>query len=136
MKKIIKINSLYLSNLMKKLLYGGVLISVLIFFGLDIDISYRYFISVLLVFVGLLYVFYLNKNFPEYIDIQDDQLKIAFSNKMFFKKGVQEYKKEDISLKEEEDLLLIYNKNELVAKIDILSFNDNDLCEFRSYFSE
>jgi hypothetical protein len=51
------------------LIVAGVIISLIIFITLSVDIAFRYMLSTLIVFAGLLFLFFVNRNEPERIEI-------------------------------------------------------------------
>ena len=91
----------------KRLIVIGVIVSIILFVGLEIELSYRYFLSMLIVFIGLLIVFYKNKYELEKIKLQGEQIELAFFNKVFFKRKPILCLKHDIEVLE---LLLLYRQ--------------------------
>lgn len=78
--------AIYLNRLLWRVVVIGTILSLFIFIGLDIDISFRYFLSMLIVFTGLLIVFYRNRHDLHKLSIEEDTVELIYFNKVFFKK--------------------------------------------------
>lgn len=78
--------AIYLNRLLWRLIVIGTILSLFIFIGLDIDISFRYFLSMLIVCAGFLIVFYRNRHDLQKLSIEEDKVELIFFNKVFFKK--------------------------------------------------
>ena len=55
---VIKFNTKFLTKAIWVLISIGVFLSIVIFLSLEIDIAFRYMFSMLIVFVGILIVFF------------------------------------------------------------------------------
>lgn len=135
MNEEVKCKAIYLTQAFKRLIIIGVLVSVILFLGLKIDLSYRYFLSILFVFLGLLIVFYQNKNELEKIKIEDDRVKLTYFNKVFFKRKPIECLKHDIEAQMQESIIELYKSKKIIAKVRITSVNEDDWQKLKSYFT-
>jgi len=92
------------------------ILSIAIFFSLNIDLAYEYFISMLLVFFSLLVVFYLNRLELDKI-IFNNKVTIRYVNKFFFKRKPHELKKENLKVYEVND-----SKLKIIINYKVIGF--------------
>ena len=59
------------------------LMRLMFFLCLDIDISYRYFFSMLVILIGLLIVFYSNRNDLEQLNIKEEKIELVYLTTCF-----------------------------------------------------
>lgn len=122
-----KFKPIFLNKGFLYLIVTGIIVSLIIFITLSIDITFRYMFSMLIVFAGLLVVFFTNRNEPEKIEIKDNNIHITFFNKVFFKR-----KPIDVSIQELESNLIengiiqltIQGRLIAIARRDALITND------------
>lgn len=134
MNEIIKCKTLYFENILKKFILICLAVSVLIFFGLDVDISYRYFLSMILIFSGLLIVFYINRDEPELIKCYDDKLEFTFFNKVFFKREPLIYEIENLKFDTNEEMIKVFTDKELIAIIRKSAISLEEFEKLKLYF--
>jgi hypothetical protein len=134
MKTTYKFKAKYLNKILWRLVIIGLAISLLIFIGLDIDLIYRYFISMMIIFVGILIVFYLNKNEIEQLNIEDEKLELIYFNKVFFKSKPSNYLKLELNIKSNDDIIELYKDNKLISNIRNESTVNDDWDKLKSYF--
>ena len=134
MNKEIKCKAIFLTRAFKRLIIISLVVSVLLFLGLNIDLSYRYFLSMLFVFTGLLVVFYQNRYELEKLKIQDENIELSFFNKVFFKRKPIQCKKQGIEVQIQEDIITLYKAKQIIAKVRNSSVNKDDWNKLESYF--
>lgn len=134
MKAVFKFNANYLNRNIWILVIIGLIISLLFFLWVNIDVSYRYFWSMLLVFIGILIVFYLNRNELEQLNIKDEKIELFFFNKTFFKRKMLIYVKQELSIELKNNTIKLSKDNRITGKIRKDSTNENDWNEIVSYF--
>ncbi|MCW3466899.1 hypothetical protein [Chitinophaga nivalis] len=83
----IKCKAVYLNKLLLGLYFTGGIAGLLLLLLLKIDKSYSYFLTMLLIFIGTVAVFYLNKHELTLIQKSGDHLTFSFINKSFFKRN-------------------------------------------------
>lgn len=136
MDKIVKFKASYLQKLIWGLIIIGVVFSLVVFLGFDVDIFYGYFLSVMVVFIGVLLVFYFNRYDVEELRLNEENVDLVFFNKVFFKKESKSYKKQDLNTKKSDSLIELNHKNSLVARIRKDSVKDQkEWEEISSYLS-
>jgi hypothetical protein len=134
MKTTIMFKATYLKKALWLLIFIEVAICALIFIALKFDLSYRYFLSMLIVFLGLLIVFYVNRNEPEKIDIEGDKIKISFFNKVFFKRKPCIYSRHDLIFKNHNDIIELFKDNQLIGIIRRSSLSEEGWEKVKVYF--
>lgn len=123
----IKFKPAFLNKGLLYLIVTGVIISLIIFITLSIDITFRYMFSSLIVFAGLLVVFFANRNEPDKIEIKDNKIHITFLNKSFFKrKPIYFFIQELESKISENGIIHLTNKGKLIAIVRRDSLTTND----------
>ncbi|NOX85095.1 MAG: hypothetical protein GXO86_03870 [Chlorobi bacterium] len=123
----IKFKPTFLNKGFLYLIVIGVIISLIIFITLRIDITFRYMLSTLIVFVGLLFLFFVNRNEPEKIEIKDKKIYITFFNRSFFKRKPIEFSIHELESKISEDgIIHLTNKGKLIAIVRKDALIDND----------
>lgn len=133
MKEIIRFNAKHLSKLLTRMIIVGLTITLALVYVVDIELSYVYMLSSLIIFICVLYVFYLNKNDPEFIEICDNELRVSYINKTFFKRDSIVLQKNEINVEKNDDFVNVLQEEEviLVIRKNSLSSSDyNKLCEF------
>jgi hypothetical protein len=114
MNREYKFKPVILTKLFWRLAVIGIITSLVIFTTFNIDIAFRYMFSMLIIFAGLLFVFYINRNEPEYINIEKDTIKITYFNKAFFKRKPGSFSIEELSNKSNNDEIISLNKDSLM----------------------
>ena len=115
-KREINFNPILLKKLIYIMLLIDLILSIAIFFSLNIDLAYEYFISMLLVFFSLLVVFYLNRLELDKI-IFNNKVTIRYVNKFFFKRKPHELKKENLKVYEVND-----SKLKIIINYKVIGF--------------
>lgn len=132
----IKFKAIYLTKALWWLIIIGIIISTSIFLSLNIDLSYRYFFSVVIVFIGIIVVFYLNRNELERLDIDGEKIKLSYFNKVIFKRKPASYTKQDIDTKNiNNDIIELLNNGKLIGVIRKKSLNLEDWEKVVTYFT-
>ena len=135
MDETIKFKASYLNLSLKRLFTIGVLVSISLFVGLDIDLGFRYFLSMLFVFIGLLIVFYLNKNDPETIKFHGDKFEVTFFNKFFFKRSSCVYKRQETESRIKGKTIELFMGEKIVAIIrNSATTSNEDWIKLKSFF--
>lgn len=134
MKTTIIFKATYLKKILWTLVFIGIVSSALIFVAFKFDLSYQYFLSMLIIFLGLLIGFYLNRNEPEKLDIEEDRIKISFLNKVFFKKEPCIYLRDNLISKEYDDIIELFKDNQLIAIVRRSSLSKKDWAKIKVYF--
>lgn len=124
--------AIYLNKMLWRLVIIGVIISLTIFIGLDIDISFRYFLSMLIVFIGLLIVFYRNKNELQKLNIGDDKFEIIYFNKVFFKKKPYYQTAQMLNTKLNNDVIEFSVNNKIIGLVRKASIDSGGWEELKS----
>lgn len=135
MNMTIKFKATYLAKAFLWLIIIGILISSVIFLGLKLDLSYRYFFSMVIVFSGILIAFYLNRNELERLDVNVEQITLSFFNKVFFKREPISYARKDIETKHVNGIIEIFYKGELIGMIRKESLTLEDWEKVDTYFT-
>ena len=132
----IRFEAIYLKKAFWWLFSIGFVISIFIFLGFKIDLSYRYSLSVFIVFLGIIVVFYLNRNELEELSIMGDEIKLSYFNKVFFKRKSARYTKHNIDIKKvDNDIIEILNNGERIGVIRKRSMNSEDWGRVNTYFT-
>lgn len=135
METTIVFKATYLKKILWILVFIGIATSTLIFIAFKVDLSYRYFLSMLIIFLGLLIVFYLNRNEPEKLDIEGDRIKISFFNKVFFKREPFIYSRNNLTFKDhDENIIELFKDNQLIGIIRRSSLSEEDWEKVKVYF--
>lgn len=135
MKEEFKCKGFFLKQALKKLVIISVVVSVLLFLGLNIDLSYRYFLSMFFVFIGLLVVFYYNRHTPEIIKLQGEKIELTFFNKVFFKKPICVFNKQEIESRIQGENIEIFKSGSLSVRIRRNELNTEEWNKLKEYFS-
>lgn len=131
----IKFNSIFLNQNFKWLVVIGSVMCVILFFFLKIDLSYCYFLCILIIFTGLLIVFYKNKNEPEKINIEGEKIELSFFNKVFFKRDICVFQKKYLKSQINEDVIELFEEDLIVAKIRKISLRGEDWEILKEYLT-
>lgn len=128
----IKFRPAFLNKGLIYLIVTGVIISLIIFITLRIDITFRYMISALIVFAGLLIVFFFNRNEPEKIVFKDSKIFITFFNKSFFKRKPVDFSIQELESKiSENGVIYLTNRGKIIAIVRKDALMENDWKELR-----
>ncbi|NPD44851.1 MULTISPECIES: hypothetical protein [unclassified Lentimicrobium] len=128
----VKFKPAFLNKGFLYLIVIGLIISLIIFITLSIDITFRYMFSALIVFAGLLVVFFINRNEPEKIEIKDNKIYITFFNKSFFKRKPIDFSIQELESKiSENGIIHLTNKGKLIAIIRKDALMESDWKELK-----
>ncbi len=136
MNIIIKCRAVMLARYFKLLVVIGVILSMAIFLFLNINLSYRYLIAMVLVLGGLLISFYLNQNELEMIKIEGIRISFIFINKVFFKKKTCNYQRDELQQKYCEESIDIYRQHQFIAKIRKTALEQEDWIQIGKFLKE
>lgn len=125
-----------LNKHLKWLVIIGLVICVVLFLFLKIDLSYRYFLCMLIIFMGLLIVFYNNKNEPEKIIIEGDRIEFSFFNKVFFKKEDCVFKKQNLRSQVKESVIELFDEDRIVSNIRKISLSSENWETLKVYLTK
>lgn len=131
----IRFNSIFLIQNFKWLVIIGSVMCAVLFFFLKIDLSYCYFLCMLIIFTGLLIVFYKNKNEPEKINIEGERIEFSFFNKVFFKRKDCIFQKQYLRSQVKEDVIELFEEDLIVAKIRKISLRSEDWRTLKEYLT-
>lgn len=92
-------------------------LSLMIFLRLNIELEYRYLLSMIIVFIGILIVFYINRFEPSHIQIDNETICIDYFNKAFFKRKAVTFSKDKLSVSSRVDRIKVYTEDTLQAII-------------------
>jgi hypothetical protein len=106
--KTIKFKPFFLTRALWVVVFAGFVLSLMLFLFLAVDLTSIYALSMVIVFLGLIIAFYLNRNEPELIEINDNEIRVQYLNKFFFKRkpfvaSVSDFK----IIKTENEIMLI-----------------------------
>lgn len=136
LKKIFNFQQFYLKKSINLLVIIGLILSISIFLLFKIDIVYKYFLSMVIVFLGVLIVFYLNKYHLEKLII-NAKLHFIYSNKFFFKKKDKEIGINEVEVdKKNNAKLTISSKGKIVAIVRRNSLNDIEWREINDVLTQ
>ncbi|MFO7447551.1 MAG: hypothetical protein R6W90_14365 [Ignavibacteriaceae bacterium] len=79
-------------------------------------------------------VFYLNRTEPKELEIDSDEVKITFFNKVFFKKVSRTFIKQNINYKLNNDIIELFEDNLLIVVIRKNSLSKEDWEAVKNYF--
>jgi len=131
----IKFKATFLTKAFWVLIIIGVIISIIIFLSLKTDLTYRYMLSMLIVFLGILVVFFVNRNEPEKIEIREGRIQISFFNKVFFKRKPLSYSKQELDIKyNNDDIIKLFKDDKLIVIIRKEAIKTDDWEKFKGYF--
>jgi type IV secretory pathway VirB3-like protein len=130
----IKFKAFFLKKALIWLAVIGVPLSFFIFLLIKIGFIYLYFLSMFIVFVGLLIVFYLNKYDLESIKIQGEHIEFKFFNKAFFKRKPYECRKQAITSRLKEDIIELHKDKKMIVKIRSSAASEKDWVRLKTYF--
>ncbi len=129
-EKVFKFKATFLNGLILKMIALSLIISVLMFAVLNIDYSLVFFFSMLIVFCGVLLVFYLNRYDVEIIKITDKNIDIEYFNKSFFKQKRLLISRNDIDIEEKDNGILLLKDLATIGVIREKSLIAEDWDEF------
>jgi hypothetical protein len=110
MKITIKLKPFFLTRALWIVILVGFALSLMLFLLLAFDLTTLYALSMFMVFIGLLIAFYLNRNDPEVIEVNENELKAHFFNKIFFKRKPIVASINDLRVKKNENAILLFEK--------------------------
>lgn len=134
MNETIRLKPVYLIKGLVWIAPIGIVLSLVLFLCLKIDLSYRYFLSMILVFIALLVVFYMNKEELEKICIIENKLEFHFFNKVFFKRKPCICDKQDIETQINDDTIIIFKDKKIIARIRSTSISNEVWIKLKAYF--
>jgi hypothetical protein len=117
MKEIINFRPSYLTKGIWLLIIIGGCSSLSIFLILDVEMSYRYLLSMIIIFIGILILFYVNRFEPELLSIDDETIHIDYFNKSLFKRKRTTILLNKITVSSEDAIIKIFNDKTLEAVI-------------------
>lgn len=114
MKITIKLKPFFLTRALWVVILAGFALSLMLFLLLPFDLTTLYALSMFMVFIGLLIVFYLNRNDPEMIEINENEFKAHFFNKIFFKRKPIVASVNNFRVKKNENAILLFEKRKVL----------------------
>lgn len=135
MRVTFKFKATYLNKILWIMVLIGLIISLAIFLGLRMDLSYRYFLSMIIIFIGILIVFYLNRNELDQLSINEEELELIYFNKVFFRRNPSTYLRRDLTFVKTDKLLVLYKDNKTIGTIRKVSTDNQNWDKLLSYFT-
>lgn len=137
MKNTIKLKPFFLTRALWVVILSGFSISFLLFMLLEVDLTTIYALSMFIAFVGLLIAFYLNRNDPELIEINENQVEAHFFNKIFFKRKPLAASINDFRVMKSENAILLFEKQKVlhIRKRSVTLVDWNLLVEYFEKFT-
>ncbi|ASB48637.1 hypothetical protein [Alkalitalea saponilacus] len=117
MNRALKFRAVYLNGLFIRMFIVSIVLSLFMFTALDIDYSFIYLFSMIIVFIGVLSVFYLNRKDVEFIEIKDSTVEIHYFNKSFFKKDSLIVLKESLYIRRDENIITLLKDDNIIGLI-------------------
>ncbi len=114
MKITIKLKPFFLIRASWVVILAGFALSLMLFLLLPFDLTTLYALSMFMVFIGLLIVFYLNRNEPEMIEINGNEFKVHFFYQIFFKRKPIVASINDFKVKKNENAILLFEKQKVL----------------------
>jgi len=116
---------------------GGLAVIVVtpVFLNFKVGMGFGYGISAMIMGLGSMVVFYLNRFEPHYIKFDDKEFTVDYINKVFFKTPTRTFLKNDTSHSLENDVLTISDSGEKKAIIRRKAVDVNDWDVLKLYFS-
>jgi len=112
----INFNQIFFKKGLLVIILLGLLISVALFINSS-NIIFAYIISFIFVIIMLIILFYLNRNMPEKIIIDGNNLCIYYYNKAIFKKEPETYPKEQLIFDIKGNVLFLKINSIIIAEI-------------------
>lgn len=134
MRVTFKFKAKYLNKIIWIMVLFGLIISLAIFFGLRMDLSYKYFLSMIIIFIGILVVFYLNRNELDQLSINEEELELIYFNKVFFKRTPSTYLRQNLTFVKTDKLLVLYKGNTKIGIVRKVSTDNQNWDKLLSYF--
>ncbi len=113
----IRLKAVFLTKALWLLVIVGVITSIIIYIFLEMNFTFQYLLSMLVVFSGILVVFFINRNEPEKIEIKKGKIKIVFFNKVFFKQRPISYSKIELNQISDNNIIKLFKDDVLVVNI-------------------
>jgi len=102
------------------------LLALVLFLIFPVLKGYLYFLSMVLMFSSLIYIFYLNRFELLVIGIERDEVHLSFVNNSVFKRKDIKVRKEQVQLKQEEKKLIFLIDGEQQAIVRKEAVNASD----------
>jgi hypothetical protein len=102
------------------------LLALILFLIFPVLKGYLYFLSMVLMFSSLIYIFYLNRFELLVIGIEHDEVHLSFVNNSVFKRRDIKVRKEQVKLKQEEKKLifLIDGQQQAIVRKEAVNASD------------
>jgi hypothetical protein len=126
MEKKFVFTAKYLGNLLVKMIIPCSIISLILFLSLEMKFSYKYFISMTIVFVGIVIVFHKNKHDVHEFIFNDDELEFSYFNKIFFRKEKMKIRQANLEIDIKVDQVILREFNEVVGIIRRCTTDENN----------
>lgn len=107
------------------IILGAVLSTMFMLFS-SFDVFVNFMISLISVLLMIIILFYLNRNVPEQITIDKNDIVVQYYNKAIFKKKSKTYSKDDLSFRIKGGILIMKAKNTKVAEIRKKALNPEE----------
>ena len=116
MSLIINCNQIFLKKGLLTIVLLGLLLSATLFISSS-DLIITYMISFAFVLIMLVALFYLNRNIPEQIIIEENNLSIYYYNKAIFKKKPVSHPKKELVFDIKGNVLFLKTNSRIIAEI-------------------
>lgn len=131
---ILKLKPVYLSRIMNYIFLGGGAVVILFMLFFPLHWAYKYFVSMVFLFVALLYGFYLNRNDLLIIQCNPDNVEFSFINNVFFKRKTMKLQRVEIEYNETNGVMSFLRHGKLFAILRKKSVNDIEWEQLTAYF--
>ncbi|MDQ0110546.1 hypothetical protein J2T02_005699 [Chitinophaga terrae (ex Kim and Jung 2007)] len=114
---VIQFKAFFLTRMMTRLFVVSGILVCLFFLLSDLHMSYKYFLSMVAVFCGMLYMFYLNRNELSLMKTEEGEVKFSFVNNSFFRRKDVTLPKKEIRCVQEAKMIKLFIGEKLFAII-------------------
>lgn len=122
----IKCKGVLLNRMIVLMMVSVGLLALVLFLIFPVLKGYLYFLSMVLMFSSLIYIFYLNRFELLVIGIERDEVHLSFVNNSVFKRKDIKVRKEQVQLKQEEKKLIFLIDGEQQAIVRKEAVNASD----------
>jgi cytochrome c biogenesis protein CcdA len=134
MRETFKFKATYLNKIIWTMVLIGLIITLAIFLGLRMDLICRYFISMIIILMGILIVFYLNRNELDQLNINEEELELIYFNRVFWKRPPSTYLRRNLTFVKTDELFVLYVDNKTIGTVRKVSTDNQSWDKLLSYF--
>lgn len=131
----IKFKAVFLTRMMTRLFIVAGILACLFFLISDLHMSYKYFLSMVALLGGMLYMFYLNRNELSLMKTEGAEVKFSFVNNSFFRRKDITLPKKEIQCVQEAKVIKLLTEEKLFAIIRQESVELEEWRQLQSFYS-